>query len=396
MSIKSKNGKHHINYYNIRFLLIIAFLVLLPIAVFCDKPGKDSWVIVIDPGHGGRDPGSVGKMSYEKNITLAVALKTGAYLESNLKNVKVIFTRKTDVFMDLDERSEIANKNKADLFISIHANAIDGVNAYGTETYIMGHSKDKQNLEVAMKENEVIKLEKDYKTKYEGFDPNSPESYVMFALMQNSFSEQSLDLAARMQSEYKEKVGRFDRGVKQAAFWVLWKTTMPSVLTEIGFITNGPEEKFLNSTQGQDYIASAIFRACRNYIADIERKSRTTVDTSDEKLQVNEAMQNEKEIIKQPVEKKDTVIQAEAPKTYFMVQVASGKKMTVKPSFFKNLKDITEIKDGDRYRYASGKFEDYSQAVQHRKKIETIYPDAFVIAIRENKILPLQDVLNKR
>jgi len=231
------------------------------------------WVIVIDAGHGGKDHGALGSSSSEKDITLAIALKTGEFIQKNISNVTVIYTRENDTFIGLKERASIANKNKANLFISVHTNGAKSKIIQGTETFIMGLAKDQQNLEVAIKENEVILLEKDNSTKYEGFDPKSPESYIMFTLMQNIFQEQSTDLASKIQIQFKNRVSRVDRGVKQAGFWVLFMTTMPSVLIETGFITNPNEEEFLNSKQGQDYLSSAIFRACRDYINEIDSKS---------------------------------------------------------------------------------------------------------------------------
>ena len=381
MGTGTKNGKPYFNYTNSFAVLIIALIPLI-LSGSVNAPGKKTGhIIVIDPGHGGRDPGAVGSFSYEKNITLAIALKTGKYLEQNLKDIKVVYTRQSDEFMDLDVRSDIANKNNADLFISIHANSSDVHNVYGTETYVMGHSKDRANLEVAMKENQVILLEKDYSTKYEGFDPNSPESYIMFTLMQNIYLKQSTEFASMIQTEYKNQVGRFDRGVKQAGFWVLYRTTMPSVLTETGFISNPNEEKYINSRQGQDYIAFAIGRAAMDYIRDIDKKSGIStikVDT--------------------PLIPVDTLpdIRITIERIVFRVQVtASVKRIAVKPENFKNLKDIVEINDGKRYRYATGSLNDYDKAVTYRKQIEKIYPDAFVIAVRDNKILPLQLVLEK-
>lgn len=378
MRTGSKNRKHCTNNINRIFLLFIALPALILSAYSQSGPGKEGWVIVIDPGHGGKDPGAVGSYSYEKNITLPVSVKTGEYLEQNIKNVKVIFTRKSDVYVDLNERAEIANRYEADIFISVHANANQAKSTYGTETYIMGHSKDEQNLEVAMKENSVMLLDSDYSTKYEGFDPQSPESYIMFTIMQSAFSEQSTILASKIQTQFKENVGRYDRGVKQERFWVLWKTTMPSVLTEIGFISNLNEEKYLNSKQGQDYIASAIYRACRDYINEIDKKSvvqPARPDTSDKNI---------------------SGITVQPGKIVFMVQVAaSGKRLETKPANFKNISDVIEIQTGNRFRYAAGIFEEYSKAVAYRKQVEKIYPDAFVIAVKNNKILPLQEALEK-
>ncbi len=373
-----KNGKH--KPINICIAVIFLLFSINPYSVRAELPGRESdkkWIIVIDPGHGGRDAGALGSFSKEKEINLAIALKTGRYLEENLKNVTVIYTRKDDSTVDLIERPKIANKNKADLFISIHANWAKSKSVAGAETFVMGHTKDQANLEVAMKENEVILLEEDYTTKYAGFDPKSPESYIMFTLMQNVFLEQSTELAAKIQNQFNVRVNRKDRGVKQAGFWVLYNTTMPSVLIETGFITNPEEEKYLNSQQGQDYLASAIFRACRDYINEIDVKSRiSTVSNpelpergSDGKLTVTDQL-------------------------VFMVQVATaGSQTEIKPENFKGLTDIVEINIQNRFKYATGIFAEYQEAVQHRKKIETIYPDAFVIAVKDNKILPLQQAL---
>jgi N-acetylmuramoyl-L-alanine amidase len=258
--------------YRVKLLFLFFLLTIFSLSASASDNVK-RWVIVIDAGHGGNDHGAIGFFSSEKDITLAVALKVGEDIKENISNATVIYTRKSDKFIDLRERANIANKNKADLFISIHVNSTNSKNAIGTETFVMGLTKDKENLEVAMKENELIFLEKDYSTKYEGFDPKSPESFITFTLTQNIFKEQSIDLASKIQSQYKDRISRLDRGVKQAGFWVLFTTAMPSVLTEIGFISNPSEEKYLNSIQGQDNLSSAIFRACRDYIKEIDSKN---------------------------------------------------------------------------------------------------------------------------
>ena len=377
-----KNVKlHTINIYSIKLFFIFLILTISALSASTPEDPK-KWVIVIDAGHGGRDSGAQGSISYEKNIALAIALKTGEYLEQNLSNVKVLYTRKNDTFVELQDRASFANKNNADLFISIHANWANGKNIRGTETFIMGLSKDEQNLQVAMKENEVIMLENDYSTKYEGFDPKSPESYIMFTLMQNIYQEQSTSLASKIQTEYKEKIKRIDRGVKQAGFLVLFMTTMPSVLTETGFITSPEEEKFLNSKQGQDFIASSIFRACREYINELDNKSGISA--------VKDQKTNQSPNIVNTVSTPSTEIQ-------YMVQVSASSSQTeVKPENFKGLTDIIEINSVDRFKYASGRFTDYNEAVKYRKKITDIYPDAFVIAVKENKIVPLQQALEQK
>jgi N-acetylmuramoyl-L-alanine amidase len=380
MSTGIKNGKLHTNnIYIIKFIFLAYILIITtdPIpAINNDK----IWVIVIDPGHGGKDPGALGSMSREKDINLAVALKTGEYIEQNIKNAKVIYTRKDDSTVDLMERPKIANKHNADLFISIHANWAKSKSVMGAETYIMGHAKDQANLEVAMKENEVILLEDDYSTKYEGFDPKSPESYIMFTLMQKVFQEQSTDLASKIQTQFRERVARNDRDVKQAGFWVLFTTTMPSVLIETGFITNPDEEKFLNSQQGQDYLASAIFRACRDYINEIDSKTGTSFGSPD------------------PVVKPDSSQPSLSPgeEIIFMVQITSSlSKTELRPENFNGLRDVVEIPVEDRFKYATGSFSDYADAVGYRKKIEADYPGAFVIAVKNNKILPLPQALEQ-
>src|SRR5688572_1384724 len=187
-------------------------------------------VVVIDAGHGGKDSGTRGKKAMEKDVALKIALKLGTYIEKNVPGVKVIYTRKDDRYLDLEARAEIANKAKADLFICIHANSVPGSNAYGTETYVMGLHRDKDNFEVAKRENSVMLMDENYKERYEGFDPNSPESYILFSLSQSVYQESSLSFAAKVEEEFKLRAGRKSRGVKQAGFWVLYRTTMPSVL----------------------------------------------------------------------------------------------------------------------------------------------------------------------
>jgi N-acetylmuramoyl-L-alanine amidase len=380
MNAGSKNDKHHtINIYRTGILIIFFALIIKPFS-FSAINGDKKWVIVIDPGHGGKDPGSIGSFTKEKNINLAIALKTGKYIEENIKNAKVIFTRTDDSTVDLLERPKIANRNNADLFISIHSNWWKVKSVAGAETFIMGPAKDDENLAVAMKENEVLLQEDDFSTKYKGFDPKSPESYIMFTLMQNVFQKQSTNLAQKIQTQFTERVSRQDRGVKQAGFWVLFNTTMPAVLVETGFISNATEEKFLSTAEGQDYMASAIYRACSEYINEIDNRSVVLTEL-----------------------KKDTTERTRVTPTnanselLFMVQVGTSPvKMEIKSSNFKGLNDVEEIPGQGRYRYASGKFTEYADAVSYRKKIKNIYPDAFVVAVKDNSILPLQEALNQK
>lgn len=261
--------------------------------------------IVIDAGHGGKDPGCNGVSSKEKDVSLAVALKLGKLIEANMKDVKVIYTRTTDVFVELEDRAQIANKAKADLFISIHCNAAGKVVKYrdpktkkmrvkmrknkkgkfvpvettnplpfGSETYVMGLKNEEGKMKVATRENSVIYLEDDYEKKYEGFDPDSEESYIIMSNYTSAYVIQSANLALKIQEEYKSKAGRVDKGVHRQSIWVLWRTAMPSILTEIGYLTNPLEEEFLASEKGQDYVSKAIYRGLRRYKDEVEGNKR--------------------------------------------------------------------------------------------------------------------------
>lgn len=255
-------------------LTLCLFILLLPFKAQLHNNYRFNYAvktIVIDAGHGGHDSGCHGTSAYEKNVTLSIALKLGAMLEKNLPGVKIIYTRKTDEFIELYERAEIANRNKADLFVSIHCNANKNISAYGTETWSMGLHKTEGNLEVAKRENSSILLESDYQQNYEGFDPNSPEGYIMFSLNQNAFIDQSLTLAGKIEEEF-ESDGRESRGVKQAGFLVLWRTAMPSVLIETGFLTNRNEEKYLASEVGQNEVATSVYDAVLNYKNKMEKE----------------------------------------------------------------------------------------------------------------------------
>jgi N-acetylmuramoyl-L-alanine amidase len=358
------------SYKLIVFLLLVIVCVYLPANSLVSSEETEKYkikTVVIDPGHGGIDPGALGKKSLEKDIVLSVAKKLGKYIEEYFDDVQVIFTRKSDKFIELHKRADIANKNKADLFISLHANSNRNRNAYGTETYAMGLHTDEQNLEVAKLENSVITFESDYTTKYEGYDPNSAESFIIFSLMQNTYLEQSLEFASFVQDQFRERAKRADRGVKQAGFLVLWKTTMPSVLVEIGYISNPNEEKFLNSDQGQDYVASAIFRAFRDYKASIESKSDfSKIITS-----------NEEEI-------------------KFKVQISSSRKqIPLDSDFFKNMENVEEIKVNKMFKYVVGDETNYKDITEYREKIKMNFPDAFIIALKNGKIITLKEALKE-
>jgi N-acetylmuramoyl-L-alanine amidase len=363
-----------------RLILILSGNILLLCGIFAfDNPRNTVQVVVIDAGHGGEDPGALGKNSREKDIVLPIALKVGKYIEENFSDVKVIYTRDKDVFVPLHERANIANEVKADLFISIHANWAESSKVIGAETYALGAHRSEQNLEVVMKENSVITLEEDYTIHYEGFDPKSSESYIIFSLMQNIHLGQSLAFATAVQDQFRERAMRADRGVKQDIFLVLWRTTMPSVLIETGFITNPSEEKYLKSEEGQTYLASAIFRAFKKYKLDIESKSLFNT------------------VQKNPVTDPDDTSADNSPTgdmVAFMVQIASYViQLEKSDTLYREFKDLKVILKDNSFKYLSGNYANYQDAVDYSKTIEDRFPGAFVVAVKNNKIIPLKEAL---
>lgn len=351
--------------------------------------------VVIDAGHGGRDPGAIGKYSKEKDIALSIALKTGHYIEKYLPDVEVIYTRKTDKFIELYKRTEIANKNNADLFISIHCNAIGSSKIYGAETYVMGLHKSKENLEVAKLENASILKEENYIDQYEGFNPNSPEAYIIFNLYQDAFLDQSLNFASMVQDQFRERVGLKDRSVMQAGFLVLYKTTMPAVLIETGYLTNKQDEKFLTSEKGQVYIASAIYRAFKEYKKKIEKNyspekliaenqplkenNKTGGDPTDkvpQKTPIEEDNKNNKE---EPAPVKDELI--------FRVQFATSKTdKSLYSSDFNGLTNIWKYHHNGLYKYTTGSLSSFNAANKLKNQVRNKgYKDAFVVAFLNNQ-----------
>ena len=338
---------------------VLLMLFLLPLCALAQK-GEKIQTIVIDAGHGGKDTGALGKVTTEKALNLAVALKFGAYIEENLPDVKVIYTRKTDKFIELSERAAIANRNNADVFISIHCNSTEGTTtANGAETYVMGESKNEANLNVAKKENAAILLE-DNTDAYDNFDPNSTEAYILFSLTQSIYQSQSLNIADKVQKQFANKVGRHDRGVQQAGFLVLWKTSMPSILVELGFINNTKEEQFLNSERGQNQMALALFRAFEEYKREFEAENHVSSkpETSDEKP--------------------SSVV----GDTYFSVQFSTlNKKVPVTDKAFKGVKEVEVYEYNGAYRYISGRFLTKAEAIARQNEVRALgYNDAFVVA----------------
>jgi len=375
--------------------------------------------VVVDAGHGGLDSGSVGKNSKEKNINLAVALLVGKMISDSFPSVEVIYTRKTDAYVALDERAKLANKHNADLFISIHSNSV-GKNkaiAKGSETFVMGITSSAANMEVAKRENAVITYEADYSSKYEGYDPNSPESFIIFSLMQNAYLEQSMRLALLVQSELGNHPIKVNRGVKQAGFLVLYLTAMPSILIELGFISNAEDEKILISKEGQAQIANAIFRAFKDYKiyydklsqlannAIISKTAESEIPKAEPK-QESEAPRVEPEKIAptetpttkpitqpttKPATKPTTASQKKTTVTYRVQIKASKTKIALNAKEFQSFKDVRMIFTDGYYKYMTGDFATAEEARRYctqvvRKKVK----DAFIICVENEKIVPLK------
>ena len=335
--------------------------------------------VVIDPGHGGRDPGNVGTgnfKQYEKHIALSISLKLGKYISDNFDEVKVIYTRDNDEFIGLKERAEIANKAKADLFICIHANSNESSAPYGTNTFVMGLHKEKENLEVAKKENSSILMEDNYQIKYEGFDPQSPEANIILSMYQNAYLGQSLALAAKVQEQFRERANRKDRGVRQAGFVVLHQTAMPSILVETGFLTNKEEEKYLNSEKGQDYLASAIYRAFKAYKLDVESQMNTEYPRTIEPSVL------------------DT---GDAGKIVFRVQVVtSSNKIALDSLKFTELGTMREYIAGGWYKYTVGDEPSLESAYKLQADVRKKgYQSAFVVAFQDERRIPLSEAIKK-
>jgi N-acetylmuramoyl-L-alanine amidase len=359
------------------------FFGILWLVFIIPEPGSGQYSVnkvVIDAGHGGRDPGAIGIHSKEKEITLAIALKLGGYIEKYIPDVEVIYTRKSDVFVELHRRAAIANNSQADLFISIHCNAAKSSYTCGTETFVMGLHKNDENLEVAKLENAAILQEENYSDMYEGFDPGQDEDYITLTLFQESFLEQSTMLAQEIQNQFRERVKRKDRGVFQAGFLVLYKVAMPGVLVETGFITNPNDEKFLISADGQAYIASAIYRAFKSYKQEMERpdnKAESVKNYSGEPSRTDDMSQQN-------------------PQVFFRVQFASYKNSKhFNNKKYRDLPDIRNYSHDGLIKYTTGNTTSYLEALSLLKQVKEHkrIKDAFVVAFLEEERVSIEEAL---
>ena len=383
------------------FNLIFVFFIVFLFSNYVVLSQEKEFVVVLDAGHGGWEPGKVGlKKIKEKDITLKIVLELGKLLEKE-ENIKVVYTRKKDVYIGLKERGHIANKVDADLFVSIHCNSWTTNQPNGFETYVLGLHANKQNFEVAKAENSVILLEDNYKEKYKGFDPNSPESFIGLTLMQEEYLDQSIQLASIVQDNLVKDLGSKDRGVKQAGFMVLHQSYMPSILIESGFLTNSRDMALLNSESGQMKISNAIFKGVKTYIQQLTLNS-----VPDEKVVVNET-ENEPEKAtenvteakneNEPVKVTENSVKDVYTGIEFKVQIASGsRKLETKSYNFKGLKNVERIKVGASYKYYLGNESSFSEIKKTQKlAISKGYTTAFVVAFKNGVKIPMPTILEK-
>ena len=384
--------------------LIWALMCMLVMTAFA---ANKRFTLVIDPGHGGHDAGALGAISKEKNINLAVALRFGKYVEQNLPEVRVIYTRKTDVFIPLNERANIANRANADLFISVHTNALPaGKVARGFETYTLGMHRAKDNLDVAMRENSVISMEKDYQQRYQGFDPRSSESYIIFEFIQGKNMERSVELARMIQRGVCDGANRPDKGVHQAGFLVLRETSMPGCLIELGFITTPDEERLLNNDSRVDDIARGIYEAFAKYknkydrsvsvpyrakdsedvnipkiVPDQEPAPKTRVVTRGKQPKREEATLEQPKRVEKKVKRAEV---ADAP--VFKLQIFVGSRNLRKgDAHFKGETDYDSFQEGNLVKYTLGASTNYNEIYRLRKEKLDKFPEAFIIAFKNGQ-----------
>lgn len=380
---------------NLSFLLVF---LTFSIVGFAQNP---KFKVTLDAGHGGKDFGAVYNGHIEKNISLAVVQKVGKILEG-MSGFDVVYTRKTDVFIELVERANIANRADSHIFVSIHCNANKNSAAEGTETYVMGMTKNASNLEAAKRENSVITLEKDYKQKYEGYDPHNPETMIGVEIMQEEFLDNSISLASKIQDLFVKSLGKKSRGVKQAPYMVLHKAYMPRVLIEMGFISNPKDGSFLDSDEGQEEMARAIANAIVSYKKEYYGNGGASNELADEKPS--------QRIVETPAvdaapsrtipaeTRPESTASTSAAGVVFKVQIsASGNKLETKPSNFKGLSGVSVTSDGKLYKYFYGETSDYTEARQKLSEAKSKgFPSAYVVAFRNGQRISLDDALNKK
>jgi N-acetylmuramoyl-L-alanine amidase len=391
---------------------VIGLVILFPIVFYSFYPTEDfekTYVVVLDAGHGGKDPGNLGTgrlKKTEKDVTLDVVLQVGKMIEQNHPDVKVVYTRNGDIFPTLKDRVSIANKNKADVFISVHCNANANASAYGSESFVMGLHKTEESLATAMKENASIFLEDNQGQDYDGFDPNNPDTYIALSLRENVFLEQSADLAKNVQDLFRAKLGRKDRGVKQAGYYVISFTNMPSILIELGFLTNASEEDYLQSSNGKAQLSKSIYQAFAAY------KNSTQVDLNGgvvETGSISESIEtnvSESKSENNPITEMITASQsdeiiwregAEESGICFKVQfLTSPKLLKVNASELKRFSKTEYYIYNAEYRYTVGKTLSFEEAKANMRKVQDLgYKDAFIVAFENGKRIDLKDAIKR-
>lgn len=391
-------------------IVILLCSLWLALPGFCiSAEGKD-FVVVIDPGHGGHDPGAVGRRGKEKNINLNVALKVGRLIQNNCKDVKVIYTRKTDVFIPLDRRAQIANNAKADLFISIHTNSVArGKTVKGAETYTLGLHRTEENLEVAKKENSVILIEDNYEQRYAGFNPNSAESYIIFEFLQDKNMEKSVKLATLIQKHFKTTARRTDKGVHQAGFLVLRATSMPSVLVELGYISTPDEEQYLLSEAGATALSNSIYKAFLNY-----KREHDAPANRSKAEQVEPTNVPDEPTIEQPITEPETTAEPAkkivsptpvpkktnesenkvSDKPVFKIQILTSNRELPKGSKqLKGLSPVSYYREKGLYKYTYGESTDYNKVLRTKRSITPKFKDAFIIAFKNGEKMNVNEAI---
>ena len=378
--------------------------MLLIMPMFCLTTNAKDFIVVIDAGHGGHDSGAVGRRGKEKNINLNVALKVGKLIEHNCKGVKVIYTRKKDVFVTLDGRARIANNAKADLFISIHTNSVaKGRTVRGTETYTLGLHRTADNLEVAKRENSVILIEDNYQQRYAGFNPNSSESYIIFELVQDKDMKKSVRLATLVQNQFKNSAKRIDRGVHQAGFLVLRETYMPSVLIELGYISTPEEENYLLSDAGSSALATSIYKAFVNYKREHDAEAKGEKNSPTNEIAEPVTVADQTPIVSttpstptpRQEEKKNRSVEKTSQPVFMVQFYISSKKLPTQSSAFKGLSPVSHYVENGSYKYTYGEDTNYNNVLQSMRKVRQKFKDAFMIAFKDGKKVNLQEAIEE-